>query len=437
MLGLDKKKQEPGPENRLLILLIIFVISIAPLIFYWLVFGQIENITPEQAKILLSAQGDPTLLIDINAADSFVEKHVDGAQNWPLSEIMDLNSPENAPPHFKNKTLLVICNTGGDSTKAVVHLNNLGVSNVKNVRGGISDWIGSVAGPEGEMYDRWATASGEIIHFPSRILSWLMQLIVVVSGFGFKGCYTFLSFVLIILLWKNQTVDLAALRWGMIFFFVGENFCLANYIIFFEKSYIFEYFHNLGMLLSFGFVTYAVIEGLDRRLLFLSDSSRKCASLSLCQECIKYKDVPCRLKHMFYLALPACIALCFIPLCALGHSMSYNVDIFGTYYNYSHSLMYQLFELRFCPIAALVLLTISLAILLLDKKNPLPRSKIFFAAGMGVLGFGTFRMILIGVFKDNLWWYGFWEETTELIFIVSICVVLWIFRNSLLRKTAS
>jgi hypothetical protein len=107
--------------------------------------------------------------------------------------------------------------------------------------------------------------------------------------------------------------------------------------------------------------------------------------------------------------------------------------IFGTFYNYSHGVIQQQFEILYCPIIAIVMLFISLLILLLKKENPLPLAKITFAAGIGPLGFGAFRMILTHTYGRNLMWSGFWEESTELIFVAGLCVVLWIFRHGLFR----
>jgi hypothetical protein len=36
---------------------------------------------------------------------------------------------------------------------------------------------------------------------------------------------------------------------------------------------------------------------------------------------------------------------------------------------------------------------------------------------------------LLHVYRDHLAWFGFWEEITELLFIIGIGVVLWIFRQ--------
>jgi hypothetical protein len=131
------------------------------------------------------------------------------------------------------------------------------------------------------------------------------------------------------------------------------------------------------------------------------------------------------------MVIPASILLAFMPLCADWHSNSYNTMVFGTFYNYTHRLIHQQFELLYCPIVSIVLLTASLLVLAIKKKDPLPLAKVIFAAGIGPLGFGMFRGILAGLYSRNMVWFSFWEEGTELLFVIGVCFVLWIFRRSL------
>ena len=66
--------------------------------------------------------------------------------------------------------------------------------------------------------------------------------------------------------------------------------------------------------------------------------------------------------------------------------------------------------------------------LVAKRSEPVAWSKVLFAAGCGALGFAFFRLILLQVFRDHLVWFSTWEELTELLFIASAGVVLWIFR---------
>ena len=113
---------------------------------------------------------------------------------------------------------------------------------------------------------------------------------------------------------------------------------------------------------------------------------------------------------------------------------AYNTGIFGTLYNYAHLRVFQQVENWYCAAAAVAGLGASLAVLLVKRKNAIATAKVFFAAGMGPLGFGMLRMVLGGAYDQNRVWYLFWEETTELLFILAICFVLWTFRRVLLEQ---
>jgi hypothetical protein len=79
------------------------------------------------------------------------------------------------------------------------------------------------------------------------------------------------------------------------------------------------------MLLCFGFVTYAALEGFDRRILHLSDPQRRCAALGLCGACIKYAPVPCGLAQTFHLILPALLVVAWM-LAGIHRGLSRGVE---------------------------------------------------------------------------------------------------------------
>ena len=275
---------------------------------------------------------------------------------------------------------------------------------------------------------------GQVEALPFHDATALEQFLAVASGFGFKITYSLLSLVLVIVLWRSKASDLAALRWAMIFFFIGENCCALNYAFFGETSHLFELLHNYGMLLCFAFTTYAIIEGVDNRLIHVSDPEDSCGALRLCGRCIKHADVPCGLRRVFHLVIVAMMALTGMGLTADFHEVSYNVEIYGTVYNYSNPLAYQLYELVYCPLAALVMFAVSLVMLLLAGSGGLKPAKMAFAGGCGAMGFGMLRMILAGAYSERMVYFVFWEEATELLFIVGVCWVLWIFRRRLLAS---
>lgn len=422
---------------RCWVLAIVAVVGLAPPILYWVCFGRTATVTPDRAKELLAEGGQAVVLIDVRSQQAYRAGHFAAAESWPLNKLLTLSDKDEIPQRFQGKTLLLLCDAGMASRSATDYLAALGAEDAINVRGGIQEWIGTAAGPQGGPWDEWKTASGDTAGPAFRRSSLIEQIIPVLNLYVIKLSYTLLALVPIVALWRSRSDDLAALRWAMICFFLGENCCTLNYFIYGESSYLLEYLHSLGMLLCFGLTAYAVLEGFDRRVLMLSDPDRKCAALGFCGRCIKHAEVPCGLRRTFYVIIPACMAVALMPLCADWYWTSYNTLIFGTFYNYTHLLIHQIFENVYCPIVALVLLAASLLILLFKRADPVGPAKIAFAAGMGPLGFSMLRAFLGGCYADDLLWFNFWEETTELLFIAGVCIILWIFRRGLFGPSAT
>jgi hypothetical protein len=188
------------------------------------------------------------------------------------------------------------------------------------------------------------------------------------------------------------------------------------------------------MAVSFSFVAYAFLEGFDYRVIKFSPEQERCAALSLCRACVKYTGAPCGLNRLFTVTIPALMVLALMPLSAGFQLTSYVTDIMGTIHNYYHLASSQLFEMRYCPALALVLLTASWLVLLLKKDRPVAISKVLLAAAMGPMSFGVLRMFFVATYSDRLGWFDVWEEITELLFILSAGLVLWVFRHSLFVK---
>ena len=49
----------------------------------------------------------------------------------------------------------------------------------------------------------------------------------------------------------------------------------------------------------------------------------------------------------------------------------------------------------------------------------------------GPIGFGLFRLSLLGPYTDDLVWFQAWEELTELVFVATTAWILWEFRERL------
>jgi rhodanese-related sulfurtransferase len=429
---MDTPQTSTYPRSFLRLAIALVIVGAAlPLALYRFYWGPVPTVLPAEAKELLRVGRSATVLVDVRSRSEFDRHHVDGACNWPLSQILTASSPNDVPVQLAGKRLLLICTAGISSRTAVLHLRKLGLAQIMNVRGGMIDWIADVSGRRGDVLERFRTGLGDTLEFPFQPMPLYQQVLAVAGAYAIKPAYTLLALVLVIILWRRTVPDLAALRWGLLFFFLGENCCAINYIFFKHTSYFFEYLHSYGMLLAFGFITFAVFEGVDRRILMLSDPSRKCAALSLCRGCIKYTRRSCGLRQTFFLIIPALIVLAAIPLCSDWQTNSYNTMILGSFYNYSHPAIQQQLEVLYCPTAAIVMLAASLLVLWFSKQGSLAYAKLAFAAGAGFLGFALLRAALFRLFASELMWALFWEEATELLFIIGVGAVLWIFRQGL------
>lgn len=420
----------PAAIRRVALLLGI-VFGLLPAVLYWHFVGRVPSVTPEKAKELLDASGTTALLVDVRTPDEFKTHHLEAAENWPYAEIAALASADAVPERLRGRQLLLLCESGILSAVAAQRLRELGVRDVASVAGGLQTWVATAEKPCALGLCRLTLASGRTAGLPFRESPWLEQWAVVLTGFAVKPFYTILSLVLAVVLWRQRSADLAALRWAMLWFFIGENFCAANYLIFNDRSHLFEYLHSLGMVLCFGLTTFALLEAVDHRLVKFSDAESKCAALALCRRCIKYTDAPCGLKRTFLFMILALMVLCGVPFCADFTTAAYNTRILGTFYNFGHAAVYQIFEIRYCPTLALGLLGGSLAVLMLKKDEPVLWSKLFLAAGLGALGFCYFRLVLVQLYRDNLAWFSVWEEVTELLFVAGAALVLWVFRHGL------
>jgi len=267
---------------------------------------------------------------------------------------------------------------------------------------------------------------------PFQPMSLIQQWQVMLYAFGIKPLYMTLSLLLIVWIWRQKAADLTALRWGLIWFWLGETACSIDYIFYARTSHFWEYIHGFGMAVGFSFIAYAALEGFDQRLIKFSPRNERCAALGLCRACEKLTNEPCGLKRLFKFMIPGLMLVSFMPLTAPFQLNAYRTELLGSPHYYYHMVSSQWFELRFCPLMALLFLTASWLVLLFKRTDPVSVSKALMAAGTGPLGFGIMRMSIVATFSHNQVWLNFWEESTELLFIVSVLLVLWTFRHRLL-----
>ena len=279
----------------------------------------------------------------------------------------------------------------------------------------------------------WDAARGlSPMPMPERDIGVFREAVAVLAGFVVKPAYMLLSLILLMILRRRSAPDLFAVRLGLLAFLLGESFCAANYLAFGEASYLVEYLHMLGMALAFGAFTYALLEGLDARLVHYTPEGQRCAARALCPRCAKEGEAPCGFVRLFLALSLAGLALSAAPWCTAVQPAAMATTVFGAPYVYSHPAAYQLFELRWCPSIAAVLFAVSWFALRLRSGQGVPLAKAAFSAGAGFLGFGVFRLVLFSAYRDDLVWFVAWEELTELLALLLLAYVLWVFRRGLL-----
>lgn len=259
------------------------------------------------------------------------------------------------------------------------------------------------------------------------------QVAAVVSGFGFKPVHMLLSAVLGFVLVRQKAFDVRTFGWGILIFLAAETACAVNYLFYDHDSYLAEYLHSFGMTLSFGVAAFAILHGVDERLLRFSAPDRHCAFLPLCRGCVKHNLPSCGLRKLFQLGVTAAALLAFIPMLAQPLAVGYSTEILGTPYQYCRLLLNQYYENRYLPVLAVLFAAGTLFALQRDRSAPAPfAARVFMAGALGALGFSLFRLMLGSVYSGNLVWADFWEEATELMFVAFSAVVVWIFRRGLL-----
>jgi rhodanese-related sulfurtransferase len=95
-----------------------------------------QELTAAQASDLLG-NTDP-LILDVRTEGEYVTGHIQGANLLPVQIIsQNLKQLE----QFKNRDILIYCQSGNRSNVAATILIDAGFTNIYNLRNGIGDWI--------------------------------------------------------------------------------------------------------------------------------------------------------------------------------------------------------------------------------------------------------------------------------------------------------
>ncbi len=263
------------------------------------------------------------------------------------------------------------------------------------------------------------------------------QSALVIAIYGIKPLYMLLALAALGLTWGEKGVTWRTLQASLVSFWVGEFFCWLNILLFADEALLLEYLHSVFMVFCLGLLFYCIIQAVDNSLLHYTDPRARCALTGICKNCIKAQpDVPgaCLLHRFFQWMVPLVAVIALMPLMAPPFNFSFVTKVFGFQRTLNHLMPIQWYELRFCPVAAMVLMLISWLVLLWPAKtlsqmlSRLSISKILISASVGLLSFSLMRLAFAAFYRELLVWFVGWEELTELLLIISIVVVVWLIR---------
>jgi rhodanese-related sulfurtransferase len=87
--------------------------------------------------IRLMNNHDDALILDLRTPAEYKNGHIKGAKNAPLADFA--KSIENFSS-YKDKPVLIYCNSGNTATRALKLLKNAGFEKINNLEGGIAAW---------------------------------------------------------------------------------------------------------------------------------------------------------------------------------------------------------------------------------------------------------------------------------------------------------
>ncbi|MCI0767314.1 rhodanese-like domain-containing protein [Bacillus sp. TL12] len=117
---------------------VVFNIVLAILVA-WLIISRflpikgVKNISGKELNDLLHKKNKQ--FIDVRTQGEFRGRHIQGFRNIPLNEFV-----QKASHLDKNKEVIVICQSGMRSKRAVKMLKKLGFQHIANVSGGMNAW---------------------------------------------------------------------------------------------------------------------------------------------------------------------------------------------------------------------------------------------------------------------------------------------------------
>ena len=97
--------------------------------------GGAANLTPNEAVLLMNRAN--VLILDVRDTAEFASGYINGAKNIPVAE---LESRLKEIQKYKDKPVIVNCQSGMRSSKACAALRKLEFTQLHNLQGGVNAW---------------------------------------------------------------------------------------------------------------------------------------------------------------------------------------------------------------------------------------------------------------------------------------------------------
>jgi rhodanese-related sulfurtransferase len=98
-------------------------------------FRKHKTVSPTEAVVLMN--NDDTVVIDVREASEYAEGHIEGARHIPLAKIEERAFELQ---DYKQKPVIVTCQSGTRSPAASRKLTSLGFTRVFEMKGGLLAW---------------------------------------------------------------------------------------------------------------------------------------------------------------------------------------------------------------------------------------------------------------------------------------------------------
>jgi rhodanese-related sulfurtransferase len=380
----------------------------------------ISEVAPADLMRARGADSGP-LVLDVRREDEYRQGHVAGALWVPLGQ---LDGYLAAHPVAADRQIVTVCAHGRRSAVGAAEVAASGHQRVASLAGGTAAWQSLGLPIETDPQAPPALGSIRVV-----ATTWFEQLVVVLTTFVVKPIYMLLAVALGLWLVRRGERDLVLLGRGMLFFFVGETLCLVRAMTGGSGDAL-EIGHGLGMVAMGAWLSWGAIELVDRRVLGFSEPARTCLLNRFCQHCWKRESVPCGLHRTMRFLLPVLALLCLVPLSAASRPVTVDYAVFGTLVRDETTPLIELTQMRLYPIYALWLFVVAFVDLRRGREG-LERAKGPFAGALGLLLYALLRFFLGGAFGEAVFWANAWEEVTELIMVLTLIWILWVFRAQL------